>query len=551
MAVQKWILTLRQRYDVEMILVSGFLPVSQFMSQADYHSVLSHMRLENGQLWPMPITLDVNEQFAQLIKLGDEIELCDTDNTQLARMTITDKWKPDKLMEAEKVFGTTDTAHPAVDYLFHNAGNWYLGGPLQLVRYPRHYDFIELRNSPQKLKEIFTQLGWKKIIGFQTRNPMHRAHLELTVMAAKSVDANILIHPVVGLTKPADIDYVTRVRCYQKILPYYPPKKAMISLLPLAMRMAGPREALWHAIIRKNYGCTHFIIGRNHADPGNTSHKKSFYDPYEAQALVMKYQNEIGITILPFQEIIYVKERKQYCHQNEVGQNETAFSISGTQLRHALLTGQSIPDWFSFPEVIQELRHAYPPKHKQGMTIFFTGLSGAGKTTLAHALKARLFSMGRRDVTLLDGDIVRRILSSELGFSKSDRDMNVKRIGFVASEITKVGGIALCAAIAPYEKARNDNRLLISQYGGYIEVYVSTSLAECEKRNTKGLYTKAKNGEMNGLSGVDDPYEPPRNADIILDTAIHDIETCTTKIINLLYETGYLIRHHTHSLPIS
>ena len=541
MTIQKWILTYRQRYDLEMLLVGGFSPVNHFLSEADYHTVLSDRRLVNGEIWPIPITLDVDERFSKNIAFGDTLELYDFDNTLLARMVITAKWKPNKLIEAQAVFGTDDLKHPGVNYLFNQAGDWYLGGPLELVNYPKHYDFMELRNNPQQLKKIFHQLGLENIIGFQTRNPLHRAHLELTLRAAELIDGQLLIHPVVGLTKPADIDYFTRVRCYQKILPYYPMGKAMLSLLPLAMRMAGPREALWHAIIRKNYGCTHFIVGRDHAGPGNNAHNQPFYDPYAAQALAQQYQDEIGIKILPFQEMVYVKERKQYCAVNAVEKNETPLIISGTQLRNALLKEQAIPDWFSFPEVIKELQNVYLPKHKKGITIFFTGLSGAGKTTLSLALKARLMSLGRRNISMLDGDDVRRILATELGFSKADRDLNVKRIGFVASEITKVGGVALCAAIAPYAKARDENRELISQHGAYIEVYVSTSLKECTKRDTKGLYMKIKNGEMKGLSGVDDPYERPNNPEMTIDTSILSIEDAVETIIHFLFQHEYLI----------
>lgn len=548
MTGKKWNLTLRQRYDLEMMVVDGFSPVSSFFSEADYHSVLSNMRLINKAVFPIPITLDVDEKFSQTITLGDEVELLDFDNTPLAHMTITDKWKPDKLLEAQTVFDTTDKKHPGVNYLINQAGNWYLGGPISLIQFPKHYDFMTLRDTPETLKKNFQHLGWKKIIGFQTRNPMHRAHLEITLRAAALIDGNILIHPAVGLTKPADVDYFTRVRCYQKILPYYTPQKAVLSLLPLAMRMAGPREALWHAIIRKNYGCTHFIVGRDHAGPGKDANNKPFYDPYAAQALLMQYQDEIGITIMPFQEMIYVKERKHYCSTKQIEPHETPLSISGTELRNALLIDETLPDWFSFPEIMEELKNAYLPKYKQGITIFFTGLSGAGKTTLAQALKAKLMSLGKRNITLLDGDDVRRKLASELGFSKSDRNLNVKRIGFVATEITKVGGIALCAAIAPYAKARDENRQLISHYGNYIEVYVSTSLAECKNRDPKKLYLKSKMGDIENLSGVDDPYEPPNNPEIIIDTSLLTIENSVAKIIAFLYTKGYLMQTETHAL---
>lgn len=538
--VCKWILTSRQRCDLEMLFVGGFNPLSGFMTRKDYESVLSDMRLANHSLWPMPITLDVDDEFAHSVSLGQDVLLYDTDNTLLARLTVTDKWQPDKLIEAQHVFGTQDSKHPAVNYLLHKAGSWYLGGTLQHVKMPTHYDFAELRQTPHALKQFFAQSNFKNVIGFQTRNPIHRAHMELTLRAAKQVDGHLLIHPVVGMTKPGDIDYFTRVRCYQKILAYYPDKRATLSLLPLAMRMGGPREALWHALIRKNYGCTHFIIGRDHAGPGNDSNGKAFYDPYAAQALAKQHQEEIGIQILSFQEMVYVNERKQYCPSDELKPEETALAISGTELRNRLLHEQPIPDWFSFPEIIQELRDAYPSYRQQGFTLFFTGLSGAGKTTLANALVAKLMSYGRRHITLLDGDVVRRILATELGFSKADRDLNIRRIGFVASEVTKAGGVAICAAIAPYLSGREENRQLISQSGGYIEIYLSTSLSACEERDTKGLYAKARKGELKKFTGIDDPYEPPLNPEITLDTATLTIETAVEKILYYLQARGFL-----------
>ncbi|WP_162263107.1 bifunctional sulfate adenylyltransferase/adenylylsulfate kinase [Legionella birminghamensis] len=537
----KWILTSRQRCDLEMLLVGGFKPLTGFLTEHDYNSVLNDMRLGSGEVWPVPITLDVNEEFASAIDCGQTIGLYDEDNTLLANLTVSDKWMPDKQFEAEQLFATTDLKHPGVNYLFKQAGSWYIGGRLECIQFPRHYDFVDYRHTPEALKKFFETNKIERIVGFQTRNPMHRAHMELTLRASQEYDAHLLIHPVVGLTKPGDIDYFTRVRCYQKILKAYPRRNATLGLLPLAMRMAGPREALWHALIRKNYGCTHFIVGRDHAGPGNDAAGKPFYEPYAAQDLVRQFKQEIGIEPVFFQEMVYVKERHSFCPVNEIKAEETALNVSGTQLRQMLLSDKSIPEWFSFPGIINELRQSYPAKCKQGFTLFFTGLSGAGKTTLANALMARLMSLGKRNITLLDGDVVRRILANELGFSKADRDLNIRRIGYVASEVTKAGGVAICAAIAPYRDAREQNRQLIASSGGYIEVYLSTSLAACEERDTKGLYAKARRGEIKGFTGIDDPYEAPEQPEITLDTNNLSIEAAVEKIVAYLVNEGYLI----------
>lgn len=537
----KWSLNSKQRCDLEMLSVGAFSPLTGFLSQADYESVLSTNRLTNGALWPIPITLDVNDEFAGRVNVGEGIDLVDSNNTLLARMDISHKWQPDKRAEAHAVFGTLDQTHPGVDYLLNHTGHWYLGGSIEVVRLPIYHDFLELRHTPAALKQYFLTHGHQNIIAFQTRNPMHRAHFELTRRAAAEINGHLLIHPVVGVTKPGDTEYFTRVRCYQKILPYYAKQQVTLSLLPLAMRMAGPKEALWHALIRKNYGATHFIVGRDHAGPGLNSNSQPFYDPYAAQELVQEHQTEIQIQMMPFQEMVYAQERKQYCLVDELKPQEKALNLSGTTLRELLAKNEPIPSWFSFSEIMHELRAANPPKSELGFTLFFTGLSGAGKSTLAEALMVKLRSHGKRNMTLIDGDVVRPILSAELGFSKTDRDINIQRIGYVAAEVTKVGGIALCAAIAPYREAREKNRSLISQYGGaYIEVYVATPLATCEQRDTKGLYAKARCGELIGLTGVDDPYEPPLNPEITIDTHLLSIDESVSHIIHFLTKAGFL-----------
>lgn len=517
-SLKTWSLTKRQLCDVECLLNGTYAPLSGFLNQDDYESVCTTMRLRDGSLWPIPITLDVSQHFADQLQLGETILLMDEENTPLATLTIDSIWHPNKEKEAQHVFRTTDRKHPGVDYLYERAGSVYLGGKLKTINPPRHYDFIQYRHTPEQLKETFKLYGWSRIVAFQTRNPMHRAHYELTQRAIKNLDAHLLIHPVVGMTKPGDIEYITRVRCYEQILKEYENRRAILSLLPLAMRMAGPREALWHAIIRKNYGVTHFIIGRDHAGPGLNSEGLPFYDPYAAQKLAYDHAEEIGIEILSSSAIVYAKEKKAFLTQEEVAPEDTIEDISGTELRNRLQQGLPIPDWFSFKEVINILQQQSPLRQEQGYTLFFTGLSGAGKSTLAKAVQARLLETGQQ-VTLLDGDIARKHLSNELGFSKNDRDTHIKRLAFVASEITKHRGIAICAAIAPYEETRQAVRELITPQGGFIEIYVSTPIEICKKRDIKNLYKKAELGHILEFTGVDHPYEPPENPELVIDTS--------------------------------
>ncbi len=541
-------LTPRQLCDLELLLNGGFSPLRGFLTRGDYDRVVEEMRLQNGLLWPIPVTLDVSEAVARTLNPGDEVALRDPTGLLLAVLHVEDVWKPDKLREAQQVFGTTSTEHPAVAYLMHEAGDYYVGGTLEGVQLPVHYDFKELRHTPAQLRAIFEARGWERVVAFQTRNPMHRAHKELTDRAAEEVGGHLLIHPVVGMTKPGDIDYYTRVRCYRKLLKYYPQDRAMLSLLPLAMRMGGPREALWHAIIRKNYGCTHLIIGRDHAGPGVDSSGKPFYGPYDAQELLQAHQEELGIGVIPFKMMVYVPDEDRYKPIDEVREGERTLDISGTELRRRLTSGEDIPAWFSYPEVVAELRRTHPPRHQQGFTVFFTGLSGSGKSTIANALMTRLLELTGRPVTLLDGDVVRTHLSKGLGFSKEDRSTNVRRIGYVASEITKHRGIAICAPIAPYEADRQYNRKLISSFGGYIEVYVDTPIEVCEQRDVKGLYAKARAGLITGFTGIDDPYEPPRNPEIICRTAEESVEQCVEKILEYLYREGYLRKEENNAL---
>ncbi|MFN7223359.1 MAG: bifunctional sulfate adenylyltransferase/adenylylsulfate kinase [Paracoccaceae bacterium] len=535
-----WDMTPRQICDLELLMNGGFNPLKGFMSEADYDGVVANMRTASGALFPIPITLDVTEKFADTVEPGQDIALRDQEGVILAILSVTDKWEPNKALEAANVFGADDLAHPAVNYLHNQAGKIYLGGPITGIQQPVHYDFKGRRDTPNELRAFFRKMGWRKVVAFQTRNPLHRAHQELTFRAAREAQANLLIHPVVGMTKPGDVDHFTRVRCYEAVLDKYPQSTTTMSLLNLAMRMAGPREAVWHGIIRKNHGCTHFIVGRDHAGPGKNSAGQDFYGPYDAQTLFAQHAEEIGIEMVDFKHMVYVQEKAQYYPANEVPEGTTVLDISGTELRRRLREGIDIPEWFSFPEVVAELRRTSPPRSQQGFTVFFTGLSGSGKSTIANALMVKLMEMGGRPVTLLDGDVVRKHLSSELGFSKEHRDINIKRIGYVASEITKNGGIAICAPIAPYTATRRAVREMIEAFGAFIEVHVATSIEECEKRDRKGLYKLAREGKIKEFTGISDPYEAPTKAELVVDTQDVDVDHCAHQVILKLESMGLI-----------
>jgi sulfate adenylyltransferase len=534
-----WDLTFRQIWDLELLLNGAFAPLKGFLGKADYDGVCKNMRLADGSLWPMPIMLDVTQEVGDSLKTGDRVALRHPEGMVLAVMTVSDVWTPDKKAEAQAVLGTTSEEHPAVFDMMHQAHPVYVGGAVEGVELPPHHTFRHLRHTPAELKHEFARLGWHKIVAFQTRNPMHRAHVELARNAAKQIDGNLLIHPVVGLTNPGDVDYFTRVRCYEHVLKHTPAHTAMVSLLPLAMRMGGPREALWHSIIRKNYGCTHFIVGRDHAGPRDKS-GKPFYGPYDAQELVAKHADEVGIGLVPFEEVVYNESKGEYMPRSEVAEGENVLDLSGTELRRRLKEGSDIPAWFSYPEIIEELRNRYPSRARQGFTLFMTGLSGAGKSTIANIIVAKLMEIGTRPVTLLDGDIVRKNLSSELGFSKEHRDLNIRRIGFVASEITKNRGVAVCAPIAPYRSVRREVRELIDPLGAFIEIYIQASVEVCEERDRKGLYAKARAGLIKGFTGIDDPYEAPENAEIVLDTASMSPEESAAQVLLYLENEGFI-----------
>jgi sulfate adenylyltransferase len=535
----RWTLTERQFCDLELILNGGFAPLTGFLGQADYESVRDNMRLADGTLWPMPITLDVPTTLEA--NVGDELELENQEGAVVAVLRISDKWTPIKQLEAEKVFGSNDQTHPAVNYLLNKAGDVYLGGTIEAREGIHHHAFNKDRHTPAELKAHIKKMGWSKVVAFQTRNPLHRAHYEITKRAAKEVGAAFVLNPVVGMTKPGDVGAFSRVRCYRAIMKRYEQSSSLLSLLPLAMRMGGPREAVWHGLIRKNFGFTHFIVGRDHAGPGNNAEGEPFYGPYDSQELFKQHEAEMGITMVDFKFMVYVEDSAQYMPVTEVPEGVKSINISGTELRRRLEEGLEIPEWFSFPEVVEELRREYPPMHKRGVTVFFTGLSGSGKSTIANALLAKLQEDGGRPVTLLDGDIVRRNLSSELGFSKEHRDLNIQRIGFVASEICKNGGIALCAPIAPYDAMRQTVRGMNSSVGGFVLVHVATPLLECEKRDRKGLYALARAGKIKEFTGISDPYEEPADAEVAMDTTGRTPEDCAQQVFAYLQSKGYVL----------
>jgi sulfate adenylyltransferase len=535
-----WDLTPRQLCDLELLANGGFSPLRGFLGEDDYDAVCERMRLADGTLWPIPVNLDISEEKAAELAPGTSLALRDPEGVMLAVVHVSELYRPDRDREAKLVFGTTDTAHPGVAYLLGKSGPVYVAGRLEVLAPPVHYDYKSLRQSPAQLRARFEDLGWSKVVAFQTRNPMHRAHVELTLRAAHQIEANLLIHPSVGMTKPGDVDHHTRVRCYEAVMKGYPHSTASLALLPLAMRMGGPREAVWHAIIRKNYGATHFIVGRDHAGPGNDSAGQAFYGPYDAQALLAEHADELGVGMVPFAQMVYVADKDEYMPVDEVPQGVRTLDISGTELRRRLAEGRDIPGWFTYPEVAAELRRSYPPRSHQGLTVFFTGLSGAGKSTIASILLTKLLEEGGRPVTLLDGDVVRKHLSSELGFSKEHRDINIRRIGWVASEITKNGGIAICAPIAPYEAMRQEVRAMVEPLGGFILVHISTPIEVCESRDRKGLYAKARAGIVKEFTGVSDPYESPATAEVRLDTSGVSAEAAAQQIILHLQTEGYL-----------
>lgn len=535
-------LSQRSVCDLELLAVGAFSPLDRFMSQADYQRVLEEMRLQNGYLFPIPVTLPVDND--EKISLDQEIALRDEQNEILAIMTVEEIYNWDLDEAAVKVFGKNDVRHPLVAEM-HRWGTRNISGRLEVIQKPHHYDFADLRLTPEQTRSSLQEFGHENVVAFQTRNPLHRVHEELTKRATQEIDGVLLLHPSVGMTKPGDVDHYTRVRTYKALASrYYDPDRILVGLLPLAMRMGGPREALWHAIIRRNYGANHLIVGRDHAGPGNDSEGNPFYGPYDAQDLVEEHSEEIGVNVVPFRMLVYLPDEERYEEVTNVPKEARIASISGTQVREEYLqNGKPLPQWFTRPEVALILSETHPPRYKQGVCVWFTGLTNAGKSTTAAILTMLMQEHGRQ-VTLLDGDVVRSNFSEGLGFSKEDRDANVRRMGFVASEIVRHGGCVICAAASPYRATRNDVRNTVGKEH-YVEVFVDTPIEVCEQRDTKGLYARARRGELKGFTGVDDPYEPPLHPEIKLETILYSAEENARRILDYLMRRGYVRKDET------
>jgi len=535
-------LTQRQLCDLELLMNGAFSPLTGFMTRRVYDSVLETLRLPDNLLWPMPITLDVADEVAEKLQVGMNLALLDSEGFMLAVLSIEEIWTPDKMQEAKAVYGTTSDQHPSVRYLLEEVHDTYIGGTVSAMQLPAQYDFETLRDTPRELRSLFDKLGWRKVVAFHTSKPMHRMHYDVTLLAAKQANAHILIHPVVGMAKPGDLKYYARVHCYEAIRRKYSHSMAALSLLPLAVRMSGPRDALLNGIIRQNYGCSHIVIGPDHASPpGADENGAPFYPLYAAQEIIKKYEKDLEISMIPFRKMEYVPKARQYMTIDEIDeQGSEIVQLQEDELKYKLAHNLDIPEWYSYPDVIKELRKICPPRTRQGITLFFTGLSGAGKSTVAKIVYAKFIESRGRPVTLLDGDVVRHNLSSELGFSKAHRDLNVRRIGFVASEITKNGGIAICAPIAPYSAMRKMVREMIEQHGAFIEIHVATPLDICEQRDRKGLYAKARKGIIPEFTGISDPYEIPETPEIRIDTSgLSPVESAQDVILYLMSE-GYL-----------
>ncbi|MEF3168241.1 MAG: bifunctional sulfate adenylyltransferase/adenylylsulfate kinase [Deltaproteobacteria bacterium] len=532
----------RQVSDLELLVSGGFSPLKGYMGRADYENVLEEMRLADGTLWPLPVVLAVSEKTAERLAPGTRAALRDPEGFMLAVLDVEEIWRPDRKLEARKLYSTDELTHPGVARILEDEGPVLVSGPVTGLSLPMHFDYRTLRLTPAELRAFFQRAGWSQVLAISTRKILHQGIRAFLTSFAEKHRLNILLHPVAGDTGPGDIDHFARVRCHEAFVRTLPKGLAHLNLLPYSMRLAGPREAIQLAIIHKNYGCTHMVVEPNHADPFTSMDRSPYYPRLAARELCERFEKECGVAMVPLPPFAYLEDRDEYLPEDLTGDAPFPRRLSYSELRKRLEQGHDIPPWYVHPDVLAELRRAYPARSRQGFTVFFTGLSGAGKSTLARILQTKFLEMGDRPVTLLDGDIVRRNLSSELGFSREHRHLNVLRIGFVASEITKNGGIAICAPIAPYEKSRRQNRENISRYGGYIEIYLSTPLSVCMARDRKGLYAKAKAGILKGVTGIEDPYEPPQNPDLVIDTSMTSPEEAAREILFYLKSRGYIQR---------
>jgi sulfate adenylyltransferase len=535
-----WDLSPRQICDLELLVTGAFSPLRGFLGRADYEAVVGDMRLADGTLWPIPIVLDVTGPIAAAVGEGGSLALRDPEGVMLAVLHVEACWRPDLQAEASAVFGTTDPSHPGVAATLEATNPWYVGGRLEGLMAPTHYDFLPLRLTPAAVRDAFERDGWSRVAAFHTRSPVHRVHHAVATEAARRAGAKLLLHPAVGPVEPGDIEGHARVRSYVALGRAHPDPNVRLALLPLATRWAGPRETVWHAIIRQNFGCSHLVVGPDHAGAGADASGAAFYEPYAAQALLSSHEHELDIRMVAIRHAVYVPELDRYLPDDEVAAGQQALDLHEREQRRLVTGGFDLPAWYAFPEVVAELRGAHPPRARQGFTVFFTGLSGSGKSTIANVLLSRLLEAGGRSVSLLDGDLVRKHLSSELGFSREHRDLNILRIGYVASEITKAGGVAICAPIAPYDDIRRRVRAMIEPHGGFVLVHVSTSLEVCEARDRKGLYAKARAGVIQQFTGISDPYEPPSDADLVIDTGECSPARAAEAVVEHLHRAGYL-----------
>jgi sulfate adenylyltransferase len=530
----------RQICDLELLMNGALTPLSGYMGSRDHATVCAESRLGNGTLWPVPITLDVSAEVAESASLGGQIALRDSEGVMLAAVTVEEVWKPDRKAELEALFGTTDEKRPQVAEYLDTLQPYAIAGPVEGVQIPVHHDYRELRLTPEELRRTFARIGWRRVLAFQTHQTMHRAHHALTQRSALELGANLLIHPLVGHSRAGDPDHYTRVRCYQALLAHYPKDMARLNLLPLASRGAGAREAVLQAIVHRNYGCTHLMVEHDTGGSVLESVGAPAYDPEEARAVLDEHRDELEIEFVRYREMVYHEQLREMVPVDELPNGDGVHMLTGADIRRRLAVGEKLPDWYTFPGVERELRRRHPPRYSQGFTVFFTGLSGAGKSTIANALRVKLMELGDRGVTLLDGDLVRRNLSSELGFSREHRDLNILRIGFVAAEITRAGGVAICAPIAPYDAVRRRVRATVEPWGGFVLVYVATPLEVCEQRDRKGMYAKARAGIVKEFTGISDPYEVPTEADVVIDASGVTPEEATREVLLFLEREGYI-----------